>query len=65
VERRAGDAVLEAVFNLSDQPASLRLPRMLVPLSGSPFLGTRLGEDLLLALPPYGVFMGAPVDAAA
>ena len=65
VERRAGDAVLEAVFNLSDQTASLRLPRMLVPLSGSPFLGTRLGEDLLLELPPYGVFMGAPVNAAA
>jgi alpha-glucosidase len=64
-ERRSGEAVLEAVFNLSGQAASLRLPHLLVPLAGSPFLGARLDGDHHLHLPPYGVFMGAPLDATA
>lgn len=64
-ERFDGDAVLQAVFNLSGEAATLRLPQMLVPASGSPFLGARINDDLMLELPPYGVFMGVPVDAAA
>lgn len=64
-ERYDGDEVLQAVFNLSGQRASLRLDWMLVPLPGSPFLGARLNGDLALELPPYGVFMGVPIDAAA
>jgi alpha-glucosidase len=64
VERFLGDEAVEAVFNLSDRSASLHLPRVLVPMSASPFLGARLDGDTL-TLPPYGVFMGAPVDAAA
>ena len=65
LERRLGEAALQAIFNLSGSTAQLRLPQMLVPASGSPFLGTRHGADLLLELPPYGVFMGVPIDAAA
>ncbi|MGR4868833.1 alpha-glucosidase [Variovorax sp. LARHSF232] len=64
LERRAGEAALQAIFNLSEGTAQLRLPQMLVPLSGSPFIGARFDGDLMLELPPYGVFMGAPVDAA-
>jgi alpha-glucosidase len=65
LERYDGDEVLQAVFNLSDQRATLRLDKMLVPLAGSPFLGARMDGDLALELPPYGVYMGVPIDAAA
>jgi alpha-glucosidase len=65
LERRQDEAALQAIFNLSDSTAQLRLPQMLVPLPGSPFLGARHGGELMLELPPYGVFMGAPIDAAA
>lgn len=64
-ERHEGDAVLQAVFNLSGRRASIKLSNMLVPLGGSPFFGARLDGDLMLELPPYGVFMGVPIDAAA
>lgn len=62
-ERREGDKALQAVFNLSDTPATLQLAQALQPLAGSPFAGAEL-DGRALALPPFGVFMGEPLHAA-
>ncbi|MDM0115527.1 alpha glucosidase [Variovorax sp. J22R133] len=58
-ERRDGNASLQAVFNLSGEAVSLKLPQMLEPLADTPFGGARC-EGNVLALPPWGVFMGEP-----
>jgi alpha-glucosidase len=62
-ERRDGNAALQAVFNLSAEPASLALPDALAPLAGLPFEGARMDGATLL-LPPFGVFIGKTPDAA-
>jgi len=62
LERFEGTHRLQALFNLSDQPASVALPAMLIPASGAPFFGARVDGDQL-QLPPYGVFMGTPFGA--
>jgi len=62
-ERREGDKALQAVFNLSDAPATLQLEAPLAPLAGAPFTGAGL-DGRLLTLPPYGLFMGEPPHAA-
>ncbi|MGO4395959.1 alpha-glucosidase [Variovorax sp. M-6] len=62
-ERRDGDRALQAVFNLSDEPAVLALHQPLAAPAGSPFDGARL-DGRTLSLPPFGVFFGEPRDAA-
>jgi alpha-glucosidase len=53
---------IQALFNLSDQKVTLALSEMPIPASGSPFFGARV-DDGRLHLPPYGVFVGAPIGA--
>jgi alpha-glucosidase len=65
LERHEENAVLRAVFNLSAQSASLRLDTMLAPPDGSPFTQARMNDDMTLELPPYGVYLGVPIDGAA
>jgi len=62
-ERRLGDSALEAVFNLSAEPATLALPRGFAPLADTPFSGARLDAGTL-TLPPFGVFFGEAPHAA-
>jgi alpha-glucosidase len=62
-ERREGDKALQAVFNLSETPATLQLTESLAPLDGSPFAGAEL-DGRILTLPPFGIFMGEPPHAA-
>ncbi|SEB21016.1 alpha-glucosidase [Variovorax sp. YR216] len=62
-ERHDGEGSLHGVFNLAGEPVSLDLPRALAPAEGAPFDDTGI-EDGRIALPPYGVFFGVPLDAA-
>lgn len=62
-ERRDGNASLQAVFNLSAEPASLTLPQALAPIAGAPFAGAQV-EGRTLSLQPFGVFFGEPTHAA-
>lgn len=62
-ERREGDRALQAVFNLSAEPAELALRQPLAAPAGSPFDGAQL-DGRTLSLPPFGVFFGEPRDAA-
>lgn len=61
-ERRQGDSAIQAVFNLSAEPASLVLPQALAPMTDSPFAGAQI-EGNTLSLPPFGVFLGEPLHA--
>ncbi|CAN5672574.1 alpha-amylase family glycosyl hydrolase [soil metagenome] len=63
--REDDKASLQAVFNLSAEPASLTLAEPLAPLAGHLFTGAqRAGDTLILQLPPYGVYFGEPLSAA-
>jgi alpha-glucosidase len=59
IERRAGDAALQAVLNLSGAPQLLALPEPLVAVAGHPCDGGTLAAGArTLKLAPYGVFFG-------
>ncbi len=63
-ERRDGAASMQAVFNLSGASVTLNmLQPILASLADTPFSGATLKGDVL-TLPPYGVFMGEPLDPA-